>query len=119
MVVKPGFLLTLYRKFFAVLSLVLLFFLAILFVLHFIPGGLYDRGTKLHHPISLENIDRAPEFTVVEEAPVSAPRNSRCSYWDCFNVYRCGNKGKFILKCALCQFDLVFSLHNFSCYRLK
>lgn len=93
MVVKPGFILTLYRKFFAVLSLVLLFFLVILFILHFIPGSFYDRGTKLHHPISLQSIDRAPEFTLVQDAPVSAPRNPRCSYWDCFNVYRCGNKG--------------------------
>ncbi|KAJ1532048.1 hypothetical protein ONE63_000679 [Megalurothrips usitatus] len=93
MVVKPRFALILYRKFFAGLSLLLLVLLLCFLLVHFIPGSLYDRGINLHKPISLHSIDQAPEVVVFKDAPISAPRNPRCSYWDCFNVYRCGNNG--------------------------
>lgn len=93
MVVKPGLVLTLYRRFFAILSLFLLVFLCGFLLVHYIPGSLYDRGKDLHKPISLDDLNGAPEVVVYQDAPVSSPRNPRCSYWDCFNVYRCGNKG--------------------------
>jgi glucuronyl/N-acetylglucosaminyl transferase EXT2 len=95
MVVKPGLILPLYRKFFAILSVFLSLFLLSSLLVHFIPNSLYDRGKDKYYPISLHNLNQAPEVVVVKDASVSPPRNPQCSYWDCFNVYRCGNKGEF------------------------
>ncbi|KAK3925740.1 Exostosin-2 [Frankliniella fusca] len=93
MVVKPRIVHNLYRNFFVVFSMVLFLLLACFLLSHLIPSSFYDRSSVTHHPVSLQNLNHAPEFVVTDDATVSAPRNPRCSYWDCFNVYRCGNKG--------------------------
>lgn len=94
MAVKPGLVLTLYRKFFAVLSVFIFLFLVSFLLVHFIPSSLYDRGKDVDRPISLQDVDQTPEVLIPKNAPLSASRNPRCSYWDCFNVYRCGNRGE-------------------------
>lgn len=41
--------------------------------------------------ISLD-LARLSRYTVPEDAPLARSRNPNCSYWDCFNVYRCGGQ---------------------------
>lgn len=33
-----------------------------------------------------------PETVLVEDAELARARNGNCSYWDCFNVYKCGQR---------------------------
>ncbi|KAG4078176.1 hypothetical protein HA402_002228 [Bradysia odoriphaga] len=33
-----------------------------------------------------------PETILVEDAELARARNGNCSYWDCFNVYKCGQR---------------------------
>lgn len=41
----------------------------------------------------LRNIHNLPEVKLLESDPLAMPTNPQCSYWDCFNVYRCGHTG--------------------------
>lgn len=33
-----------------------------------------------------------PETVLLEDAELARARNGNCSYWDCFNVYKCGHR---------------------------
>lgn len=49
--------------------------------------------TVKYEKLQLKKIHNLPEVIIKAEYPSSAARNSECSYWECFNVYRCGRTG--------------------------
>jgi glucuronyl/N-acetylglucosaminyl transferase EXT2 len=93
MALKPGPLLTRYRHFFIGLFVILLLSIAIVIAVHYLPAGVYEGHEKVYQQISLDNLDRVPEVVIGTDAPLSEGRNPHCSYYDCFNVYRCGHTG--------------------------
>ncbi|XP_069687765.1 exostosin-2 [Periplaneta americana] len=93
MALKPGPLLNRYRHFFLGLFAILLLSLAIVVTVHYLPSGVYEGHEKIYQHISLDNLDRIPEVVIATDAPLSEGRNPHCSYYDCFNVYRCGHRG--------------------------
>ncbi|KAJ9582478.1 hypothetical protein L9F63_003171, partial [Diploptera punctata] len=93
MALKPGPLLNRYRHFFLGLFVFLLLSFSVVVFIHYIPSGGYDGHEKVYEHISLENVDRVPEVVIPSDAPLSEGRNPHCSYYDCFNVYRCGQRG--------------------------
>lgn len=48
-----------------------------------------------------------PETVLLEDAELARARNGNCSYWDCFNVYRCGHRDQDRLTIY------VYPLHNY------
>jgi glucuronyl/N-acetylglucosaminyl transferase EXT2 len=93
MALKPGPLLNRYRHFFVGLFVILLLSLAIVAVVHYLPTGVYEGHGKIYQHISLDDLDRVPEVVIATNAPLAEGRNPHCSYYDCFNVYRCGHTG--------------------------
>ncbi|KAJ4428121.1 hypothetical protein ANN_24135, partial [Periplaneta americana] len=93
MALKPGPLLNRYRHFFLGLFAILVLSLAIVVTVHYLPSGVYEGHEKIYQHISLDNLDRIPEVVIATDAPLSEGRNPHCSYYDCFNVYRCGHRG--------------------------
>ncbi|XP_026466226.1 exostosin-2-like [Ctenocephalides felis] len=81
---------TSFRHFFLVLFFVLVFALSIALLVLFPYSG---KRHEIYKDISLEDVINVPEQIIHDQAPSANPRNPKCSHWDCFNVYRCGNKG--------------------------
>lgn len=42
--------------------------------------------------LSLDLVD-IPQIVLDKDAELARARNRNCSFWDCFNVYRCGQRG--------------------------
>lgn len=82
-----------YRHFFIGLFLVLLISFVIAIMIHLLPIAVYERSREVYKHISLKNIDVLPEAFIPSNSHVSDPRDPRCTYYDCFNVYNCGTKG--------------------------
>lgn len=49
------------------------------------------KSTIKNKRITLDLSD-IPETVLVEDAELARARNGNCSYWDCFNVYKCGQR---------------------------
>jgi glucuronyl/N-acetylglucosaminyl transferase EXT2 len=90
---KPGPLLNRYRHFFIGLFVILLLSVGIVIIVHYLPTGIYEGHRRVYQHISLDNLDRVPEVVIAAVAPLSEGRSPQCSYYDCFNVYRCGHTG--------------------------
>lgn len=43
--------------------------------------------------ISLKNLRSLPEVVIDDKVLLASPRQTKCSYWNCFNVYNCGQNG--------------------------
>ncbi|XP_052872324.1 exostosin-2 [Anopheles cruzii] len=69
------------------------YFIGLLLVLS--GGGLWLRQSVKHdagtEKLSLE-LTNIPQVALDKDAELSRARNRNCSYWDCFNVYRCGQR---------------------------
>ncbi|XP_055684068.1 exostosin-2 [Lutzomyia longipalpis] len=67
----------------------LFFFIALVIVTHILTS----HNEKFHHNsrISL-NLGNIPEDVIAQDAEIPRARNPNCSYWDCFNVYKCGQR---------------------------
>lgn len=90
---KTGIHVNPYRPFFLALFMFLVLSFSVTIIVHFLPIELYEGQRRIHERISLSNIDRLQEVVISSDTPVPRVRNPRCSYFDCFNVYRCGYKG--------------------------
>ncbi|KAG8263793.1 Exostosin-2 [Homalodisca vitripennis] len=84
-----------YRHFFIILLIVIFvsFFIILVALLNIFSKKLFESDSTKLEKISLENLNNIPEVIISKHALVAASRNYRCSYYDCFNVYRCGRKG--------------------------
>lgn len=54
-------------------------------------GGKASESENYSQKISLD-LGRLAKNNIPKDSPIARPRNSNCSYWDCFNVYRCGGQ---------------------------
>ncbi|XP_049285330.1 exostosin-2 [Anopheles funestus] len=54
-------------------------------------AGLRGGGETVGERLSLDLAD-IPQVVLDKEAELARARNRNCSYWDCFNVYRCGQR---------------------------
>nr|XP_022907992.1 exostosin-2 isoform X1 [Onthophagus taurus] len=80
---------TLYKKFFIFFFIILLIsFITI--SLQFID---FPDGTTKYKKVNLYNLKSAPEVIITNGQDEAAPTNSKCTFWDCFNIYKCGMTG--------------------------
>lgn len=95
MVQKQGVVIEHYRHFFIVILgvIILSFVIIILALLNIFSQKLYQLENANIEKISLDNLENIPESLILKDSPTSNSRNYRCSFYDCFNVYRCGRKG--------------------------
>ncbi|XP_052900287.1 exostosin-2 [Anopheles moucheti] len=61
--------------------------LAIVWLVASLRGG----GETVGERLSLDLAD-IPQLVLDKESELARARNRNCSYWDCFNVYRCGQR---------------------------
>uniref|UniRef100_A0A182N0E2 Exostosin-2 n=1 Tax=Anopheles dirus TaxID=7168 RepID=A0A182N0E2_9DIPT len=54
-------------------------------------GGLRRPGAASADWLTLDLAD-VPQVVLDKESELARARNRNCSYWDCFNVYRCGQR---------------------------
>lgn len=92
---QKGFSVERYRHFFIVLLIVI--FLSFTFILialmKIFSDRLFDTDKYKPETINLENLKNMPTITITPSSSLAASRNYRCTYYDCFNAYRCGRKG--------------------------
>lgn len=84
-----------YKRFFVSLFIVLVVFIVVVLLgsLNLIPGALYYSSEDSYECLNLQNIEHVPEVILQQDIPVSSGPNPKCSYYDCFNIYKCGHKG--------------------------
>lgn len=80
-----------FKHFFIVIFLILL--VTIITVIIVQINTFSGEIPKQYHKVRLEDIHHLPKLTIPRNQHAAEPRNTKCSYWDCFNVYRCGNTG--------------------------
>lgn len=70
----------------------LLFCLAVAcvcFLLHILVRQSHPKLINSRISLDLTNI---PEIKLDEDSELARARNGNCSFWDCFNVYKCGQR---------------------------
>lgn len=78
-----------YRRFFVGLLLFIVISLVFTIVFNVFSGG--SQRTDVFLPV---NLDRSVEIvTVKRDVVVAEGRSANCTYWDCFDVYKCGRGG--------------------------
>ncbi|KAB0802721.1 hypothetical protein PPYR_04907 [Photinus pyralis] len=80
-----------FKHFFIALFVILLVSIIIAFVVQ--SWSFNNDGSKTYQKLQLKNVLNLPEVKLVDDSPSSRPHNSKCTYWDCFNIYRCGRTG--------------------------
>ncbi|XP_072932904.1 exostosin-2 [Epargyreus clarus] len=79
----------LYHRFFVGLLLFIVISLVFTVVFNVFVGS--APRTEFHEPV---NLDAVGLLSIIKsDSPLSEPRVSNCTYWHCFNVYRCGKGG--------------------------
>ncbi|XP_063362663.1 exostosin-2 [Cydia amplana] len=78
----------LYHRFFVGLLLFILVTLAITVLFNALSSS--TPRTVVHEAV---NLDRSVVVKLGQDAATAKPRDANCTYWDCFNVYRCGRGG--------------------------
>ena len=99
MVYSAGPVFALYRKFFLLLFLFLFISLSSFILFYLLSSSRFETLSPKYQAISLENIDRLDVIQLPGNALVSTTEKRHCTYWDCFNVYKCGEKGNFPSPC--------------------
>lgn len=79
---------TKYRKFFCILLI-----LSIVIVLFLPFTNFTSDSSRIYEKIQLRNLKNLEEVKVNYDTSFLAPKNSLCTYWSCFNIYRCGHTG--------------------------
>ncbi|KFB37980.1 exostosin-2 [Anopheles sinensis] len=67
------------------------FVVALVLLALWFGGGSGAGGEADGERLSLDLAD-IPQVVLDKEAELARARNRNCSYWDCFNVYRCGGQ---------------------------
>ncbi|XP_061714154.1 exostosin-2 [Cydia pomonella] len=78
----------LYHRFFVGLLLFILVTLAIIVLFNALSSS--SPRTVVHEAV---NLDRSVVVKLGQDAATAQPRDANCTYWECFNVYRCGRGG--------------------------
>lgn len=77
-------------KFFAIFSLILVAIASVFFLLHIILQ--HTNGRKFRNNRIQLDLSNIPQIILEEDAELTRARNENCSIWDCFNVYKCGQR---------------------------
>lgn len=80
-----------FKHFFIALFIILLLSIITAFVVQ--NWSFNNDRYETYEKLQLKNILNLPEVKLLDDAPSSRPHNSKCTYWDCFNIYRCGRTG--------------------------
>lgn len=80
-----------YRHFFIALFLILV--IAILTAIWVQFWAVTIDGFTAYEKVKLSNLRNLPEVKLLERDFVPSSYDSKCTYWDCFNIYRCGRTG--------------------------
>lgn len=80
-----------YRNFFISLFIVLI--IAILTAIWIQFWAITGEGFVKYEKIKLNNLGELPEIKLVEKDFTPSLYLPKCTYWDCFNIYRCGRTG--------------------------
>ncbi|KAI8421962.1 hypothetical protein MSG28_009869 [Choristoneura fumiferana] len=78
----------LYHRFFVGLLLFIVLTLAVIVLFNGLSGG--APRIEVYEPV---NLDRSGPVEVLKDSATAGVRNANCTYWECFNVYRCGRGG--------------------------
>lgn len=79
----------LYHRFFV--GLLLFIVISLVFTIVYVFSGSAPR-TNFYEAVNLEALN-LPIKKLANEYPFSVARVINCTYWNCFNVYRCGRGG--------------------------
>lgn len=84
-----------YKRFFVFLFAVLIVSICIVLlgVINLLPNALYYTTENVYECMNLENLEQIPEVVLSSDAVLSSGPNPKCTYYDCFNIYKCGHKG--------------------------
>lgn len=77
-----------YKNFFFVL-LIISIFIALSVPL----ANLSSDVSKSYERIDFRNLKNLPLVKLTNSVSIVTPKNSQCTHWDCFNIYRCGHTG--------------------------
>ncbi|XP_056637726.1 exostosin-2 [Diorhabda carinulata] len=77
-----------YKNFFFVLLIVSIFIALSVPLANFTSDA-----TKNYENIDFRNLQNLPLVKLTNGVTTVTPRNTQCTHWDCFNVYRCGHTG--------------------------
>lgn len=96
MVQKQHLVLNRYKDFFVTLLVILLFSFIIIFIglLNVFPALTFLKNEKIvYYKINLDNVFDIPRVVVPTDVKIPVERNAHCTYYDCFDVYKCGHEG--------------------------
>lgn len=79
-----------YQRFFVGLLLFIVISLVLIIVYNVFCGS--APRLEVRQPVSL-SLDSVPVVKLKRESLEAVPRVANCTFWDCFNVYRCGRSG--------------------------
>lgn len=85
-----------YHNIFVICLLIFILFIVLMSVYHIFKFGTTQKHTE-HVPITLDDISALPTQTLSADLALSNATNSSCTYFTCFNVYRCGSQGNKLL----------------------
>lgn len=83
--------LTSFKNFFIALFIILL--ISIITALLVQSWSFANDSSTHYEKIKLKNVLNLPEVVLTDSHPIAKPHNTKCTYWDCFNIYRCGRTG--------------------------
>lgn len=85
-----------YQNLFALFLLALTLFVILTAIYHIIKFGGTQKQSE-HTAIVLSDLHGAPVQTIEPDSPLAVATNLSCTYFNCFNVYRCGSQGNKLL----------------------
>lgn len=83
---------TSYRRFFVGLFIFLVVSISLIISINLYPSS--SNINRIHKPLDLSSLDNIPDVILKYDVLRYKERNPNCTYWDCFNVYRCGQRGR-------------------------
>ncbi|XP_011163713.1 exostosin-2 isoform X1 [Solenopsis invicta] len=85
-----------YHNIFVICLLLFTSFIVLISVYHIFKFGSTQKHSE-HIPITLNDINALPIQTLSADLGTVDATNSSCTYFTCFNVYRCGSQGNKLL----------------------
>lgn len=85
-----------YHNIFVICLLLFTLFIVLISVYHIFKFGSTQKHSE-HIPITLNDINALPIKMLSADSSTADATNSSCTYFSCFNVYRCGSQGNKLL----------------------
>ncbi|XP_076235324.1 exostosin glycosyltransferase sotv [Calliopsis andreniformis] len=85
-----------YHNVFVICLLLFTLFIILIATYHIFKFGSTQKHS-VHNAIILSDVNSLPVQVLNTDSPVADTTNSSCTYFGCFNVYRCGSQGSKLL----------------------